>query len=39
LEYPSILEGPEGILHVTYSWGNQAAIRYLRLREADLLGN
>lgn len=38
LEYPSLLEGPEGILHATYSWANQGAIRYQRFRETDLLG-
>lgn len=38
MEYPSLLEGPEGILHVTYSWANQAVIRYMKLRENDLLG-
>jgi len=38
LEYPSILEGPSGVLHITYSWGNQAAIRYLRLHEDSLIG-
>lgn len=39
MEYPSFLEGPAGVLHVSYSWGNQSAIRYLRLRESDLLGS
>lgn len=38
LGYPAIEEGPEGNLHITYSWMNQTAIRYLNLEENDILG-
>lgn len=38
LGYPAIEEGPDGIIHVSYSWMNQSAIRYLRLEENDILG-
>ena len=38
LAYPSILEGAPGELHIAYSWGGRAAIRYLCLQEADILG-
>lgn len=38
LAYPSILEGKPGDLHLAYSWGNRAAIRYRLLREEDILG-
>jgi predicted neuraminidase len=38
LAYPCILEGQPGDLHLAYSWGNRAAIRYWLLREEDILG-
>jgi predicted neuraminidase len=38
LEYPTLLEGPPGVLHAAFSWMNQAAIRYLRCHEFDVLG-
>ena len=39
LAYPSLLEGLPGELHVAYSWGGRAAIRYLCLSEAEILGD
>ena len=38
LAYPSLLEGKPGDLHIAYSWGGRAAIRYLCLSEAEILG-
>ena len=38
LAYPSLLEGLPGELHLAYSWAGRAAIRYLCLREEQLLG-
>jgi predicted neuraminidase len=38
LEYPTLLEGPPGVLHAAFSWMNQAAIRYVRCHEFDVLG-
>ncbi len=38
LAYPSIVEGPPGTLHLAYSWGNQAAIRYVCLVLQDITG-
>lgn len=37
LAYPSILEGSPGEIHVAYSWGNRAAIRYVCIPEADIM--
>jgi len=39
LAYPSLLEGQPGQLHIAYSWGGRAAIRYLCLSEQDILGD
>jgi predicted neuraminidase len=39
LAYPSLLEGKPGDLHIAYSWGGRAAIRYLCLSEAEILGD
>jgi len=39
IEYPSILEGPASVIHVSCSWGNQSCIRYMRLFEADILNH
>lgn len=38
LAYPTILEGNPGELHIAYSWGGRAAIRYLCLAEQEILG-
>lgn len=38
LAYPSLLEGQPGDLHIAYSWGGRAAIRYRLLHEQDILG-
>lgn len=38
LAYPSLLEGAPGDLHLAYSWAGRKAIRYLCLREEDILG-
>lgn len=38
LAYPTLLEGRPGELHIAYSWAGRAAIRYLCLREDDILG-
>ena len=38
LAYPTILEGLPGQLHIAYSWGGRAAIRYISLHEHDILG-
>lgn len=38
LAYPSLLEGQPGELHIAYSWAGRAAIRYLCLQEAEILG-
>ena len=38
LAYPSILEGLPGELHITYYWAGLQAIRYLCLREEQILG-
>ena len=35
---PTLLEGRPGELHVAYSWAGRQAIRYLSLRETDILG-
>ena len=39
LAYPTLLEGRPGELHVAYSWAGRQAIRYLSLRETDILGD
>jgi len=36
--YPCIVEGIPGELHIAYSWGSRLAIRYLVIRESDILG-
>ena len=38
LAYPTLLEGLPGDLHIAYSWAGRAAIRYLCLREEQVLG-
>ena len=38
LAYPTILEGEAGELHIAYSWAGREAIRYLCLREEDIIG-
>jgi predicted neuraminidase len=39
LAYPALLEGRPGELHIAYSWGGRAAIRYLCLQEEEILGS
>lgn len=39
LAYPSIVEGMPNELHVAYSWGNRAAIRYVALHVQDIISN
>ena len=39
LAYPSIVEGEPGELHIAYSWGNRAAIRYVCLGLGDIVGH
>jgi predicted neuraminidase len=39
LAYPSIVEGLPGELHIAYSWGNRAAIRYVMINEHNVLGS
>ena len=38
LAYPTMVEGQPGELHIAYSWGDRAAIRYLCLSEQAILG-
>ncbi len=38
LAYPCILEGEPGELHIAYSWAGREAIRYVCLREDDIIG-
>jgi len=38
LAYPSVLAGQNDDLHIAYSWAGRAAIRYLCIQEADILG-
>jgi predicted neuraminidase len=38
LAYPSVVEGLPGELHIAYSWGNRAAIRYVMINEHNVLG-
>jgi predicted neuraminidase len=38
LAYPSLIEGRPGELHLAYSWGGRAAIRYVCLEEATITG-
>ena len=38
LAYPTILEGNPGELHLAYSWGSRAAIRYVCLKESEIIG-
>ena len=38
LAYPTVLEGLPGELHLAYSWAGRAAIRYVCLQEAEILG-
>lgn len=38
LAYPTLVEGLPGDLHIAYSWAGRAAIRYLCLREEQVLG-
>jgi len=39
LAYPSLIEGSSGELHLAYSWGGRAAIRYVCLDEAAITGD
>ncbi len=39
LAYPTLIEGQPGELHVAYSWGGRQAIRYVCLKEIDILGD
>lgn len=36
--YPSIIEGLPDELHLAYSWGNRAAIRYMCINLSDVTG-
>jgi predicted neuraminidase len=38
LAYPTLLEGAPGDLHLAYSWAGRQAIRYLCVREEEILG-
>ncbi len=38
LAYPTILEGSPGELHIAYSWGGRAAIRYICIKESEIIG-
>jgi len=38
LAYPSILAGEADELHVAYSWGGRAAIRYMCIHESSIVG-
>jgi predicted neuraminidase len=38
LAYPTLVEGEPGELHLAYSWADRLAIRYVALREGDILG-
>ena len=38
LAYPSLVEGYPGDLHIAYSWAGRRAIRYLYLKEENIIG-
>ena len=38
LAYPTLIEGLPGELHVAYSWAGRQAIRYVALRELEVIG-
>ena len=38
LAYPTLIEGQPGELHVAYSWAGRQAIRYVTLREQEVIG-
>ncbi|WP_115024760.1 exo-alpha-sialidase [Synechococcus sp. UW69] len=38
LAYPTLIEGRPGELHVAYSWAGRQAIRYVTLRELEVIG-
>jgi predicted neuraminidase len=38
LAYPTLVEGAPGDLHTAYSWAGRQAIRYLCLREEEIMG-
>ena len=38
LAYPTLIEGQPGELHVAYSWAGRQAIRYVCLRELEVIG-
>ncbi len=38
LAYPTMIEGLPGELHIAYSWGNRAAIRYICIPESSIIG-
>ena len=38
LAYPSILEGPPGIIHTAYSWGSRMAIKYSSFNLNEITG-
>lgn len=38
LAYPTLLEGAAGDLHLAYSWAGREAIRYVCLKEHEILG-
>ena len=38
LAYPTLIEGMPGELHVAYSWAGRHSIRYVCLKESDILG-
>ena len=35
---PNLIEGQPGELHVAYSWAGRQAIRYVTLRELEVIG-
>jgi hypothetical protein len=38
LAYPTLIEGRPGELHAAYSWAGRQAIRYVTLRELEVIG-
>ena len=38
LAYLTLIEGQPGELHVAYSWAGRQAIRYVTLREQEVIG-
>lgn len=38
MAYPTMIEGQPGVLHVAYSWGARAAIKYVCLTVGEVIG-